>query len=108
MTKRVPPFRPTRKHVRLIDIRGKKVTGSIVNRVSLRQRSSRIPKYFVLEETQFPTWHGTARTQLRFGYWIIGKKPRMRNKWTWGQFAPLIPKVDLLKLIRKARKKGIL
>ncbi len=45
---------------------------------------------------------------LRLGYYIIGKKPKMKNRWVWGQSAPFIPKKDLLKLVKKAKNKGML
>ena len=28
-----------------------------------------------------------GRIELRLGYYIIGKKPKMDGKWVWGQFA---------------------
>lgn len=44
--------------------------------------------------------------EFRLGYYMIGVKPRMAGRWTWGQFAPLIPARDFRAILRKARTKG--
>ncbi len=31
-----------------------------------------------------------GREEFRLGYYMIGVKPRMAGKWTWGQFATII------------------
>jgi hypothetical protein len=49
---------------------------------------------------------GGAKEELRLGYYIIGKKPRMLGKWVWGQFAPLIPMADFEKLVHQAISRG--
>ena len=62
-------------------------------------------KYFVIEQIQ-PSWK--REKELRFGYYILGKQKGARNKWVWGQFAPLIPLRDLNVLLRKAGQKGFI
>ena len=44
--------------------------------------------------------------ELRLGYYILGKRPTMRGKWLWGQFAPSMPVEDFKALVEKARQKG--
>jgi hypothetical protein len=44
--------------------------------------------------------------ELRLGYYILGKKPGMRGKWVWGQFATSMPAKDFRALFEKARQKG--
>jgi len=44
--------------------------------------------------------------EYRFGYYIIGKKGRAKDKWVWGQYCPFIPRRDFKKLINKAQKEG--
>ena len=44
--------------------------------------------------------------ELRLGYYIIGKKPRMLGKWVWGQYAALMPVSDFEQIIEKAKAKG--
>jgi hypothetical protein len=46
------------------------------------------------------------RIEVRLGYYIIGKKPKMRGRWVWGQFAALMPLRDFRALVRAADKKG--
>lgn len=40
----------------------------------------------------------------RFGYYMVGKNGTKKNKWTWGESCPIIPKKDFFKLINKAKK----
>lgn len=46
------------------------------------------------------------RIELRLGYYIIGKKPKMRGKWVWGQFSMMIPIKDFIVLIEEAKSRG--
>ena len=47
-----------------------------------------------------------GRKEIRLGYYIIGKKPKMLGRWVWGQYAALMPLQDFKKLIKRAEKKG--
>ena len=40
----------------------------------------------------------------RIGYFIRGKIGRAKDKWVCGQFCPIFPSRDLLKLVKKAKK----
>jgi len=64
------------------------------------QQSTKKDKVIVLDEIKL----GKKRTELRLRYHIIGDKPRMKGKWTFGQFATLIPQNDFRKLISLAKK----
>jgi len=67
------------------------------------QRQSNFPnKFFVLQKLKFD---GDVR-EIRLGYYIIGIKPKMKGKWTWGQFCPLLPKADFEQLIKTAIDRG--
>ena len=46
--------------------------------------------------------------EYRIGYYIVGKNGRLKDRWAWGQFCPLIPIEDFEKLISKARKEGVI
>jgi len=87
----------------LLGIDGKRENFKIGRYVTLRQ-SNYPGKIFVLQEILFEN----RKKELRIGYYIIGKKPKARGKWVWGQYCPLFPRKDLIKLIEKAKKKGIL
>jgi hypothetical protein len=47
-----------------------------------------------------------GRLELRLGYYIIGKKPKMAGKWVWGQYATMMPQEDFQAIIEKAEKEG--
>jgi hypothetical protein len=47
-----------------------------------------------------------SNEMFRFGYYIIGKKPKMKNRWVWGQFAPFISASDFEAMIDEARKRN--
>jgi len=46
--------------------------------------------------------------EYRIGYYVVGKNGRVKNKWTWGQYCPLIPQEDFKKLIKKAVREKVL
>ena len=46
--------------------------------------------------------------EYRFGYYIIGKNGTKKDKWTWGQYCPLIPIEDFDRLIKLAKEKGVI
>lgn len=46
--------------------------------------------------------------EYRFGYYMVGKNGIKKNKWTWGESCPIIPKKDFFKLINKARKENVI
>jgi hypothetical protein len=46
--------------------------------------------------------------EYRFGYYIVGRIGRAAGRWTWGQFAALIPREDLAPLLEQARAEGTL
>ncbi len=87
----------------LTDIDGDRKTFKIGKYVTLRQ-SNYPGKIFVLQEILF----GDEKKEIRIGYYIIGKKPRSKGKWVWGQYCPFFPRKDLKELIKKAKGKGIL
>jgi hypothetical protein len=67
-------------------------------------RQSGLPnKLIYLQKMKFES---DGREELRLGYYIIGKRRRMRGRWVWGQFATMIPKKDFRRLIAGAKRKG--
>lgn len=92
-----------KKSGQIIDINGKEKKFKIGKYVTLTQ-STYPGKIFVLQEILFED----GKKEIRVGYYILGKKPRMKDKWTWGQFCPFFPKEDLIDLIKKAKKEGII
>ena len=45
------------------------------------------------------------RVEFRFGYYMIGIKPKAKGRWVWGQFCLLLPEEDLMAILEKARKR---
>ena len=76
-----------------------KVIGEILHR-----RSDLPRQLYRLQRLQFDDKY--KYEQFRLGYDIIGKKPRMKGKWIWGQYCPFIPKKDFRAIILKAVKCG--
>ena len=70
-------------------------------------------KVFVVERLKKIKTEGTTAhkkgakigaIEYRIGYYMLGKIGRMKGKWTWGQYCPLIPRQDLEKLFSKAKQ----
>jgi len=83
---------------------GKRYKFDILRYVSHRA-SEYHDKVFVLQEIYL---HKEDLKLLRLGYYIIGKKPKFKDKWAWGQYCPFIVDSDLKELIKKAEDKGML
>lgn len=60
-------------------------------------------KILCLQRIEF---EGDNHIEVRLGYYIIGKKPRMRGRWVWGQYATFMLLKDFKALIRQAVKMG--
>jgi hypothetical protein len=70
----------------------------------IRRHQTGLPKkLIVLQKLQF---NNDGRVELRLAYYVKGKKPRMRNKWVWGQYAPLMPARDFRAIVRRAERQG--
>lgn len=75
---------------------------TIVDEIHIAQ--SNLPtKRIYLQRIKFES---DGRVEFRLGYYIIGKKPAMRGRWVWGQFATMIPVSDFLRITRMAKRKG--
>ena len=47
-----------------------------------------------------------GREEFRIGYYMIAHKPRMRGKWAWGQFAPMMTKEEMTEISDKLKIRG--
>ncbi|OGY41288.1 MAG: hypothetical protein A2Y67_00590 [Candidatus Buchananbacteria bacterium RBG_13_39_9] len=73
-------------------------------------------KVFCIERLKLVEIEGeTTHTKLkigdieyRFGYYIVGKIGRAKDKWWWGQSCPIIPAKDFKKLIQQAEDENTL
>jgi hypothetical protein len=74
---------------------------TILDEIHIYQRGSK-RKLIYLQKIK----RSRGREELRLGYFIIGKKPAMRGRWVWGQYATFLPASDLRRIIKMAKKKG--
>ena len=47
-----------------------------------------------------------GREEYRICYYMIAHKPRMKGKWAFGQFAPMMRAEELKLIFEKAKAKG--
>ena len=72
--------------------------------------------YTVIDEAIFPAKsnpnkafclhkirHEDGREELRIGYYMIAHKPRMKGKWAWGQYAPMMTKEEMAQIINEIK-----
>jgi hypothetical protein len=75
---------------------------TIIDEIRKKQSNAK-HKTLVLQKLKFLD---NNETQLRLGYYILGKLPRMKGKWTWGQYATFLPIKDFKSIYNKALRKG--
>jgi hypothetical protein len=74
---------------------------TIVDEISIPQ-SDAPNKLIYLQKIE----HKNKKIELRLCYYIIGKLPKMKGKWVFGQYATFLPAKDLKKITNEARKRG--
>lgn len=102
-------------------IKLKAIEGGGIKNIWVREKRTLMPqtnhygKVFTFERLRFIEATGkktdrekVGRIEYRIGYYIIGHKGKSRNKWTWGQFCPMIPQKDFNKLVSLAKKERVL
>ena len=74
---------------------------TIVDEIIIPQ-SDAPPKLIYLQKIVFED----KKVELRLCYYIIGKLPKMKGKWVFGQYATFLPAKDFKKITNEARKRG--
>jgi len=59
-------------------------------------------KAFSIQKLKFEDDH----EEYRIMYYMIAEKPRMKGKWAFGQFAPMMTKSELKMIFDLMREKG--
>jgi hypothetical protein len=97
------PNLPSRlnKETKRKDINGNKMHYSVIDE-DVFVAPSNSEKAFALHKLKF----SDGREEYRIGYYMIAKKPRVRGKWAWGQFAPMMTKEEM-KIIFEHLKKWL-
>lgn len=67
-----------------------------------RQQTDFPEKVIYLQKFRFED----GRIQFRLCYYIIGKKPGMKGKWVFGQYATMVPAGDLKWMMDEAERLG--
>jgi hypothetical protein len=83
-------------------IRGERRSFEIVGEI-IRAQSNAPHKAICLQRIRSDD---DGRIEFRLGYYMIGVQPRMAGKWTWGQFATLLPAADFRWIMRAATRRG--
>jgi len=74
---------------------------AVIDEVRTFQDSSR-SKLLIMQLMQLDD----GKREVRVGYYIIGKLPKMKGKWVWGQYAAFIPLPVFRRLINMATRRG--
>jgi hypothetical protein len=74
---------------------------SVVDEICIPQTGLK-SKLIYLQKIQFDG----KKNELRLCYYIIGKLPKMKGKWVFGQFATFLPTEDFKAITDEARKRG--
>jgi hypothetical protein len=104
-----PPLPPSRIGV---ITRTKKIDGSsMIYRVEDEEffvAPSNPGKAFRLQQLRFDDGAGfeAGHTEYRVCYYMIAHRPRMKGKWAFGQFAPLMTPEELSLIVSKLHTKG--
>ena len=99
--KTLPPY-PNNKGKRgRIIAEGRPYNFAITDEIHRPQKGNQ-NKLLCLQRLKFDEWG----EEIRLGYYIIGKKPKMRGRWVWGQYCTMMPMSDFKALIRSAEKRG--
>ena len=87
----------------------------IIDKWVFMKQSNYPEKVFVFErmkraETEGSVFHTGVKGEVyyRIGYYIVGKIGNKKGRWTWGQYCPFIPKQDLKKILKLAKKRGVI
>ncbi len=109
-------FKEKRTLVRTKDIGGKGYRIWEREKWTWMQQTNLKQKAFLIERLRLADIKGRVSyrrikegaIEYRIGYYIVGKNGSRKGQWTWGQFCPLIPRHDLNKLFKKAKRDGVI
>ena len=80
---------------------GSTMTWRVVDEIRRHEDQEKILLLQRLQSADDPT-----NEMFRFGYYIIGKKPKMKDRWVWGQFAPFSSAADFAAMIGEGKEKN--
>ena len=86
-------------HRKAID--GRPLVYTVIDEIKFVASSSN-GKAFYVQKLQFED----RREEFRICYYMIAHRPRMRGKWAYGQFAPMMTKEEMRAIFQKITDKG--
>jgi hypothetical protein len=94
------PSRVGKKGILIMPPDGKQLRFTVIDEI-VQVQSDLPSKQICLQRVRFED----GREEVRLGYYIIGKKPRMKDKWVWGQYATFLPMKDFKYLVAQAQRR---
>ncbi|HVF70032.1 MAG TPA: hypothetical protein VM940_00305 [Chthoniobacterales bacterium] len=92
--------------------RTEKIDGSpLIYRVedqAIFEAPSNPAKAFLIQKLALDEGQGfeNGPVMFRIGYYMIAHRPRVKGKWAWGQFAPMMTAEELQLIVRKMKAMG--
>ena len=80
----------------------KRETQFVIEDEIRRPQTGTADKIIVLQKLRYQE---SKDVELRLAYYIIGKRPKMLGKWTWGQYATFLPISDFQAIVDEARRR---
>jgi hypothetical protein len=98
----IPPL-PSRlnKTTKTKNIKGEPIEYTVVEE-DVFQAPSNEKKAFCLHKIR----HISGKEEFRIGYYMIAHKPRVKGKWAWGQYAPIMSAQEMKMIFEKVKAKG--
>jgi hypothetical protein len=82
-------------------IHGNPITYTVIDEVVFLAEANP-NKSFAIHKLEF----SDGREEFRIGYYMIAHRPRVRGKWAWGQYAPMMTKDDMAAIFKHAKARG--
>ena len=89
------------KTTKIKDIRGQPVEFIVVDEDIFPALSNK-GKAFCLHKIRY----ANGKEEFRIGYYMIAHGPRMKGKWAWGQYAPIMTAEEMQMIFEHAKAKG--
>jgi hypothetical protein len=69
---------------------------------------SNAKKAYLLQKVRMDDGEGfdKGHDEYRIAYYMIGHRKRVRGKWAFGQFAPIMTPEDLVAIVKRMKEKG--
>lgn len=83
----------------ITNINGEEENWHILDEVRVQQNRGKIVTLQKLEAKD-------KTIEFRLGYYMIGKKPKFKNRWVWAQYCTMMPEGVFRQVVQLAKDKG--